>query len=104
MRKSCWPHRQATPRIQPSPICSCKQSSCRTSALFLPHAAVDRLTHRKSGRHILPSSKETPSAACSSKPIERVFSVEAVLFEHRSPSSMVSLLRTTPVPCFFLSL
>src|ERR1043166_6849894 len=90
MRKSCWPHRQATRRIQPSPICSCKQSSCRTSALFLPHAAVGRPRNPKSGRHILPSSKGTFSAAFSSKPIERVFSVEGrfFFFHTTTPTSL----------------
>ena len=76
----------------------------RTSALFLPRAAVGRPMNPKSGRHILPSSKGTPSAACSSKPIERVFSVEAVLFAHRSRSSMASLFPTPPALCLIRSL
>src|SRR5207248_11336253 len=104
MRKSCWRHRPATLRIQLSLICSYKQSLRRTSALFLPHAAVGRPTNPKSGRHILASSKGTPLAACSSKPIARVFSVEAVLFAHRSPSSMVSLFPTPQVQYLIRSL
>ena len=55
-----------------------KRSSLRTSAQFWPPAAVGHPTNPKSGRRIWPSSKGTPSAACSSKPTERAFSVEAV--------------------------